>query len=378
MLPGTQRLLLDRKPIIDWPTHGLGSFSRSGMKYATNKAGVVVPIAAGFGANDHWVLASGVWQRTSRLEFASTNQAWPCRDLTNVNWTPTDATPLKDQTGVDGVANAASSLEATAANGSIGTAITLASSVRVMSMYVKRLVGTGAVQMTTNGGTNWDTVTVTASWTRVSIPARTVTNPAFGIRLATSGDKIAVDFVQNEETLLTSPILTTTAAATRAVDIAFAPFYKEIRAMCGMAEFVETGAVAIAAGSPRVFNIGTGTDSPRLLAYSSGSGYRLLVANAAASSQATTDLGATPAKGDRVRLWWWLEIVGSQMRVKGRQSIGSGAFSTMQTSTLLAKDAASWSGTVYSINGLDNGLAASAGDHIRHRVYAGYVSAEAF
>ncbi len=96
--------------------------------------------------------------------------------------------------------------------------IVWASFTQVVSAYVKRLTGSGAVSMTMDGGTTWTPVTVTGSWTRVSIPTQTIANPGVGFKLAVSGDAIAVWGVQDENgTFATSPIATTTAAATRGV-----------------------------------------------------------------------------------------------------------------------------------------------------------------
>ena len=133
-------------------------------------------------------------------------------------------TAAKNQTGRDGVASSASSLTATGANATCLQAITLASSDRVQSAWVKRLTGSGTIEMTTNGGTNWDAISVTGTWTRFTVPIRTVTNPSVGFRIATSGDAIAVDFVQNESAdfgqlaFPTSEIATTTVAVTRGAD----------------------------------------------------------------------------------------------------------------------------------------------------------------
>jgi hypothetical protein len=63
-------------------------------------------------------------------------------------------------------------------------------------------------------------VTDTVNWSRFSIPTKTIANPTFMLSVADSGDSIAVDFVQNENgTFASSPIWTTTAAATRASDV---------------------------------------------------------------------------------------------------------------------------------------------------------------
>lgn len=152
------------------------------------------------------------------IEPAATNVALWCRDLTNAAWTKTNCTAAKNQTGIDGAANAASSLTATAGNATCLQAITLASSSREQSAFVKRITGSGVVEMTTDNGTTWTAVAVTAGWTRVDIPAQTLADPTVGFRLVTSGDAIAIDYVQNEASILTTPILTTTAAATRNAD----------------------------------------------------------------------------------------------------------------------------------------------------------------
>lgn len=152
------------------------------------------------------------------IEPAATNVVLWNRDLTNAAWTKTNCTAAKDQTGIDGTASAASSLTATAGNATCLQAITLASASRVQSAFVKRITGSGTVEMTTDNGTTWTAVTVTAAWTRVDIPAQTLANPTVGFRIVTSGDAIAIDYVQNEASILTTPILTTTAAATRNAD----------------------------------------------------------------------------------------------------------------------------------------------------------------
>jgi hypothetical protein len=55
-------------------------------------------------------------------------------------------------------------------------------------------------------------------WRRIVLSG-TVTNPVVGIRLATNGDAVAMDYAQVEDgAFATTPILTTTASATRAID----------------------------------------------------------------------------------------------------------------------------------------------------------------
>lgn len=174
----------------------------------------------------------GVWtsfgantaRRTDKgllIEEARTNVCLQNRTLTNASWVKTSCTAVKDQTGIDGVASSASRITATAGNATCLLTTTIASSARFQTAFVKRLVGTGTIQMTMDNGTTWTTVTTTASWSRVSIPTQTLANPVVGFRIVTSGDSIAVDMVQNENSALyaTSPIPTTTATVTRAADV---------------------------------------------------------------------------------------------------------------------------------------------------------------
>jgi hypothetical protein len=138
------------------------------------------------------------------------------RDLTNAAWTATNITAVKDQTGLDAVANSASRITATAAAGTITQAITAASAVRICSVDVMRLVGTGTLEMTQDGGATYTVLTVTSGITRVAIPSQTLTNPTIGFRIATSGDSFLIDAVQCEVgAFATSPIYTAGSATTR-------------------------------------------------------------------------------------------------------------------------------------------------------------------
>jgi len=156
---------------------------------------------------------------------AATNLCLHSRDLTNAVWTKTNATAAKTATGIDGVANSASTLTATAGNATCLQSITSGSSARRQSVFVKRRAGSGVVQMTQDGGTTWTAVTVTASWARVDIPSQTLANPSVGFRIVTSGDAVDIDVTQQEVgTSVTPPIATTTTAQNRlaeTVGIAF-------------------------------------------------------------------------------------------------------------------------------------------------------------
>jgi hypothetical protein len=154
------------------------------------------------------------------IEEARTNRLLWNRDATQTQWVKTNITAAKDQTGIDGVANAASSLTATDDNGTCIQTITLAAGNRTGSVYLKRLTGTGNVQVTLDGST-YSTVELSdTEWYRIVLSG-SVTNPTVGIKIAVDGDAVAMDYGQVEDGLfVTTQILTTTATATRAVDAA--------------------------------------------------------------------------------------------------------------------------------------------------------------
>lgn len=126
------------------------------------------------------------------------------RDLTQSGWTHTNITAAKNQTGITGVSNSASSLTAGAANGtSIFDLGTISSGVQSFQLHAKRLTGTGAVEITLNGGSTWTAIPLTSEWQQFHITA-TLANPDIGIRIATSGDAIAVDAVNAYPTVATA------------------------------------------------------------------------------------------------------------------------------------------------------------------------------
>jgi len=156
------------------------------------------------------------------VEQASTNLMLRSRDLTNAAWNvQTNVTVAVDQTGIDATANSASSVLATAGDAVITQAITSASAARVFTAYVKRLVGTGTISITLDGGGTYTDVTSqlnSAYFVRVRA-AQTVTNPAVGFKITTSGDSIAVDYCQCESnTIETSPILSVAGQGARQPD----------------------------------------------------------------------------------------------------------------------------------------------------------------
>lgn len=217
--------------------------------YRENAAGLLIP----FAANVAPITDKGL----SVFEGRTKVVLWP-RDLTNAVWTASNVTVAKDQVGADGVANSASSLTATAGNGTVLQAITLASSARAQSAYVKRLVGSGTINMTMDNGATWTAITVTSSYTKVTIPTQTLANPTVGFRIVTSGDSIAVDFVNNENgTFATPPVDNTSANGVVGADVISLTGAAATAALNAKAMLAKIGGSANgAATSPRIVEWG--------------------------------------------------------------------------------------------------------------------------
>jgi hypothetical protein len=204
--------------VLSAPFHGAGV---DGVKYFTYENGNTV-------TNNVVTEAQGAAISSSTLlgylpEGARTDSALYNRDLTQTDWAKTDCTALKNAVGKDGAANACSTLTATGANATCLQTVTATSAAKVFQPSVKRKTGTGTVEITVNGGANWQDITsaLSAGAFYAAAETRTVTNPVFGFRLATSGDEIIVDFAgcQNGTFRSTDIGPTTTVAVTRNIDV---------------------------------------------------------------------------------------------------------------------------------------------------------------
>jgi hypothetical protein len=199
-----------------------GDFNVTRATTATrvNASGLIESVASGVPRLDYYTSGGTAGCPALLVEAAATNLALHSRDLTNAVWSGTTVTTAKNAVGADGVASGATTITATAASGTVLQALSHASQSRVFSAYIRRVTGTGAIQLTTNGGTNWTTVTISSLYTQVACAAQTVASGTIGIRLAVSGDVIEVDFTQGEVgPAATSPIPTTAGTGSRNADV---------------------------------------------------------------------------------------------------------------------------------------------------------------
>ena len=149
------------------------------------------------------------------IEGAATNYLTYSKDFSHGDWTNSNITVDADSaTSPDSTANA-DTLTAGAGNATILQAETWVSVANTGSIFLKRKTGTGNIDITTDGGSTWTTVTLTTGWTR-QFKTQTLADPSFGIRIVTSGDAVYAWGAQLEKNLYaTSFIPTTTTAVTR-------------------------------------------------------------------------------------------------------------------------------------------------------------------
>ncbi len=174
---------------------------------------------------------------------AATNIVTNNRDLTAVEWVKVNGTAAKTAAGWDGVSNAASTFTATSTNATVLQTTSIASASRNSSLYIKRRTGTGVVSVTRDGST-YTAITSSLSTSifkrvvsleeigcryggciQVSAMTATAASPIIGVKLATSGDAVDIDLVQDEAgSFPSSPITTGTLVAGAVTRPAEAPY----------------------------------------------------------------------------------------------------------------------------------------------------------
>lgn len=155
------------------------------------------------------------------VEGQATNLQLHGRDGTNAAWSKTTMTTAKTATGADGVANSATRLTATGASSNIRQSPgALASNTYVFSVWLRRVSGSGTINLSMNNFAATTAVTLTTSWQRFSMSTSSYTGGQCGVQIVTSGDVIEMDYAQVElGTTPSSAIATTTTTVTRERDV---------------------------------------------------------------------------------------------------------------------------------------------------------------
>lgn len=148
-----------------------------------------------------------------RSEDASENLCLYSSDLSNAAWVATLTKDTTSVTDIMGAANTNVRLTATGANQTCLQSITSVSADRAYSVYMKRVTGTGNIEITCDGGSTWTAQTLTADWKRFEIKQAAVTDPQVGVRIVTSGDEIDFCGSQLENYAFATSYIPTVAAS---------------------------------------------------------------------------------------------------------------------------------------------------------------------
>lgn len=152
---------------------------------------------------NHNLSLSGTYRLKLTNEAGATNLVLQSEDFSQAVWTKTSMSVGSGSVG-PGAGMTVKRLTASAGNGRVIQDLgTIASAAKTFSVWLKRITGTGDVQLTLDNGTSWSTVAVTSSWARYQIAA-TLANPDVGIRLVTSGDAVDATAAQLEDGVSTA------------------------------------------------------------------------------------------------------------------------------------------------------------------------------
>ena len=160
------------------------------------------------------------------IEGAATNllnfsESFATTGGTNNNWADTNLT--RTSTNNTSPRNDATALRltASAANGTIISSAAIGTSAeRTLSVWLRRVTGTGNIQYTLDNGSTYTTQAITAVWVRYTF-ATTTAAQRVGFRIVTSADAIEIWGVQLEDgTAASSYIPTVASQLTRSADLA--------------------------------------------------------------------------------------------------------------------------------------------------------------
>lgn len=198
------------------PQANIGS---TAQPYTANTSTTTSYYAPRFDYNPTTLAANGLLIEGAATNLLNFSETFATTGGTNNNWADTNLT--RTSTNNTSPRNDATALRitASAANGTIisSTAIST-SAARTLSVWLRRVTGTGNIQYTLDNGTTYTTQAITAVWVRYTF-ATTTAAQRVGFRIVTSADAIEIWGVQLEDgTGASSYIPTGASQITRAAD----------------------------------------------------------------------------------------------------------------------------------------------------------------
>lgn len=170
-------------------------------------------------------VAAGNLDSFGMVEPGTTNKFLRSEDFRNADasWVATNVTPTDGGASTVRPGHNYTILTASGANGTFLQTVTATADSWTVSFWMRRRTGTGDIQLTADGST-WATVTLTSSWTRVSV-TQTASAAALGIgiKIVTSGDAVDIDCSQYEAlSWASSYVPTAEATVARSADLLLA------------------------------------------------------------------------------------------------------------------------------------------------------------
>lgn len=268
------------------------------------------------------------------IEGARTNLSLWSNDGTNAAWVKSNMTTAQTSTGPDGAANSATRLTASAGNATILQTVVSGSATRAYSVWLRRITGTGNIDLTVDNGVGWTTKTLTTSWQRFDISQAAVTNPVFGVRIVTNGD--AIDFYgsQLESAAFPSSLIpTTTGSVARAADTCTRTLGSEFSTSVGTIFSHSIRGSVTGTGTPTHFSFDDTSGNERVISYYNftNSTLRLLVTDGGAG-QVDAAGGGTFTGSDK---WAGAYAANDCATVLNGGTVGTDASATMPTMTTL-------------------------------------------
>lgn len=184
-------------------------------------APVDIPRSNAFLPDPNGIMRSvGLLIEGSSVNLLNWSETFATSGGTQNNWVDTNITRVgSTSTSPSGVGTALR-VSASGANGTIISSASIGSTgLRVFSIFLRRVSGSGAIQYTLDNGTTWTTQAISPNWLRYSFLA-TNADQQVGIRIQASGDVIELWGAQLENSSYsTSYIPSTNNTATRAADV---------------------------------------------------------------------------------------------------------------------------------------------------------------